>query len=104
MDFLKKFFPLSFKFNKDLKTFIISLVIYVVAGPVYGIVCGITTPLFGIGIILAFLAPIVDLYCLAGIVFSILVFAKVFKVEAAEEIVEVEAAEAPAEEAPADAE
>lgn len=100
MDFFKKILPLSFKFNKDLKTFIITLVIYVVGlalvNPILGIL-GILT--LGLGWLIALVC---DIYALAGIVFAILVFAKVIKLDAADEVVEVEAAEEAAEEAVAE--
>ena len=88
MDMLKKFFPLSWKFQGDVKNLVIAILIYVFGGAVIDIILAIT-------IIGAILAPIVSLYSLAGIVISILLFAGVIKDEPAAETKE----EAPAEEA-----
>lgn len=81
MDILKKLFPLSF-ISKDLKPFIISLVIYVVAEAVCGCVIGFlaSLPILKIlGIIFSVLGSLLGLYALGGIVLSILVFLKVIK-------------------------
>lgn len=78
MDILKKLFPLSF-ISKDLKPFIISLVIYVVAEAVCGCVIGFLASLPILGIIFSVLGYVLGLYALVGIVLSILVFVKVIK-------------------------
>lgn len=90
MDMLKKFFPLSWKFQGDVKNLVIAILIYVFGGAVIDIILVIT-------IIGAILTPIVGLYSLAGIVISILLFAGVLKDEPAAEAEAKE--EAPAEEA-----
>jgi len=78
MDTVKKIFPLSF-FVTDLKTFIISLVIYILAEAVCGCVIGFLAAIPILGIIFSILGSIVGLYALAGIVLSILVFLKVIQ-------------------------
>lgn len=76
MDILKKLFPLSF-ISKDLKPFIISLVIYVVAEAVCGCVIGFLASIPILGIIFSILGSLLGLYALGGIVLSILVFLKI---------------------------
>ncbi len=96
MQTLKKFFPLSFKFVKDGGNLAVGIIIYVLAGllvpgaltlvsMLIGALLGFL--LLGVGVVLAgivggilgLLGTVVSLYCLAGIVFQILVFTKVFK-------------------------
>lgn len=78
MDILKKFFPLSFKVE-EIKSFIISLVIYAVIDVVCGFVIGLLAKIPLIGIIFSLIGSIVGIYALVGIVLSILVFVKVIK-------------------------
>ena len=82
MDLLKKFWPVSFKLKeKEVKPFVVTLVIYVVAGFIAGVLLGILglikLPL--LGVILGLVGTVVDVYCTAGIVFAILKFVNVFK-------------------------
>lgn len=79
MDTLKKFFPLSFKFAKDVANLIIGIIIYVVIGAIAPAILGILGFLPIIGWILGIVSSLVGIYCLAGIVIQILVFAKVLK-------------------------
>ena len=79
MDTLKRFFPLSFKFAKDVANLIIGIIIYVVIGAVAPAILGILGFLPIIGWILGIVSSLVGIYCLAGIVIQILVFAKVLK-------------------------
>lgn len=116
MKTLKKFFPLSFKFVKDGGNLAVGIIIYVLAGllipgaltlvsMLIGALLGLL--LMGVGVVLAgivggilgLLGTVVSLYCLAGIVFQILVFVKVIKDPDAEPVEAAEATEAPAEEA-----
>ena len=78
MDILKKFFPLSFKVE-EIKSFIISLVIYAGIDVVCGFVIGLLAKIPLIGIIFSLIGSIVGIYALVGIVLSILVFVKVIK-------------------------
>ena len=124
MNILKKIFPASFMptFLKNGGWLALGIVVYWVSG---FLVSFLTAPLFGpvqwiVGIlnIIPFLGTLIvllinavlsvvaiafPLYCTAGIVILILVFAKVIKLDAADEVVEVEAAEEAAEEAVAEA-
>ena len=79
MDTLKKFFPLSFKFAKDVANLIIGIIIYVAIGAIAPAILGILGFLPIIGWILGIVSSLVGIYCLAGIVIQILVFAKVLK-------------------------
>lgn len=87
MDTLKKFFPLSFKYTKDVANLIIGIIIYVLVGAVAGACIALATlltvwiPLVGaiIGWALGIISSLVGIYVLAGIVIQILVFAKVIK-------------------------
>ncbi len=104
MDFLKKFFPLSFKLaNKDgfVKGIVIYALLWLLAPAVVGIVSivvgfilGLTIILAPVGIVLGFVLGIAgflaSLYGLAGLVILILVYTNVIKLDApaAEETVE----------------
>ncbi len=79
MDALKKIFPLSFKFAKDVANLIIGIIIYVVIGAIAPIVLGILGFLPIIGWILGIVSSLVGIYCLAGIIIQVLVFCKVLK-------------------------
>lgn len=95
MQNLKKFFPLSFKFVKDGGNLAVGIIIYIAISVgvsiLMSIVGGIIGGLLGlipvIGLVLAFLvgavlglvSTVASIYCLAGIVFQILVFTKVIK-------------------------
>ena len=78
MDMVKKFFPNAFK-AKELSSFIVALVIYVLIDVVCGFVIGLLAKIPVLGIIFSLLGSIVGLYALVGIVLSILVFTKVVK-------------------------
>ncbi len=79
MDILKKVFPISFKFANDVANLIIGIIIYVVIGAIAPVVLGILGFLPVIGWILGIVASLVGIYCLAGIIIEVLVFAKVLK-------------------------
>ena len=79
MDALKKFFPLSFKFTKDVGNLIIGILIYLVVGFIGGFVIGLTALIPIVNIVCGLLGGLLDIYVLAGIVIQILVFAKVLK-------------------------
>ena len=78
MDMVKKFFPNAFK-AKELSSFIVALVIYVLIDVVCGFVIGLLAKIPVLGIIFSLLGSIVGLYALVGIVLSVLVFVKVLK-------------------------
>lgn len=80
MDLLKKFFPLSFTAKpEDVPSFVIALIIYAVILIVGGFVIGLLGLLPIIGILFGLLGGLLDLYGLAGIVITILWFAKILK-------------------------
>ena len=107
MDFLKKFWPMAFStVRKEVKPFVIRLIIYWAIAAVLSLIVGITVGVVGVSapdvanvlnLILTPITSLVGLYCTAGIVFTILRFTGVFKDEAPV-VVEAEAAEASAEE------
>lgn len=87
MDALKKIFPLSFKYTKDVANLIIGIIIYLVVGIVAGALITISTMLVGwipvvgwlIGWVLGIISSLIGVYVLAGVVIQILAFAKVLK-------------------------
>ena len=78
MDFLKKFFPWSFKAN-DVKALVIAIVIYIVIGFVGGLVIGLLGAIPFIGWLFRIVGALLDVYTLVGIILAVLVFAKVLK-------------------------
>lgn len=70
------FFPLSAK-STDVKGLVISILLYCVISIAIGFVFGFFTWLPLVGTLIGFVSRLADLYCLAGIVVSIMVFAKV---------------------------
>ena len=79
MDALKKLFPLSFKYTKDVANLIIGILLYLVVGIVGGLVIGLTLLIPIVNLICGLVGALLDIYVLAGIVIQILVFAKVIK-------------------------
>ncbi len=78
MDFLKKFFPFSFKAT-EIVSLIVSIIIYLVIGVVGGLVIGLLANIPVVNLICGILGALLDIYGLVGIVLSILVFVKVIK-------------------------
>lgn len=87
METLKKFFPLSWKYTKDVSNLIIGIIIYVVAAILAGALIALATLLVGwiplVGWLVAWalglVGSLIGVYVLAGIVIQILVFTKVIK-------------------------
>ena len=80
MDFLKKFWPQPFSLKqKEVKPFVILIIIYAVADIILGTVSGLLSAIPILGLIFSIVGSLIGLYCTAGIVFSILKFAGVFK-------------------------
>ena len=87
MDALKKIFPLSFKFTKDVPNLIIGIIVQILAIAVLGVLIWLATAITGwipvvgaiIGWVLGIVSSLLGLYCLVGIIIQILVFAKVIK-------------------------
>lgn len=73
---LSKIFPFSTR-SKTVEGLIISIVIYIVCGAVAGLVIGLLAKIPIIGVIFGLIGGIVDLYCLCGIIISVLIYCKV---------------------------
>ena len=86
MDMLKKFFPYSFG-AKDVTALVIKIIVYVVAMVAGGLLLGLIglisgwIPVLGaiIGWILGAIGTVIEVYCVIGIVLSILDYLKVLK-------------------------
>lgn len=78
MDMLKKIFPYSFG-AADVKTLVIKIVVYVVAGWVIGFVLGLLSVVPVVGIIAQVLGTVVGLYSAAGWILAVLDYLKVLK-------------------------
>lgn len=87
MDALKKFFPLSFKFSKDVANLIVGIIVYLIVGVLVGALITISTfltvwiPVVGaiIAWVLGIVSSLIGIYVLAGIVIQLLAFFKVIK-------------------------
>ncbi len=69
---LKKIFPFSYKVTSDVTTLVIAIAIYVVASAVWGVVCTILNIIPFMGIITGIIGAVLWVYCIIGIVLSIL--------------------------------
>ncbi len=86
MDILKKIFPFSFK-AKDVNSLIVSIVIYVVVGLASSLVFSLLNLVFGwipivgaiLGVLFGIVGWVIGVYCLAGIVITLLDYFKVLK-------------------------
>ena len=75
MDFLKKVWPTPFKIkDKDVVSFLIQLIIFIVICAVVGFLIGILAKLPIIGIVFSLVGGVVELYGLIGIVLCVLKF------------------------------
>ena len=74
---MRELFPLSAKV-KDVKSLIISILLYIVVSVVTGFVLGFFTAIPLVGTVIGFISSLIDLYCLGGMVISIMILAKVF--------------------------
>ena len=87
MDALKKIFPLSFKYDKDIGSLIIGIIIYLVLGVIAGAIITLATfltawiPVVGgiLGIVLGLLSSLFGLWNFVGIIVLILAFCKILK-------------------------
>lgn len=75
---IKKLFPLSFK-TANIKELLITLLIYIVADFVCGLVIGLLGHLPLIGILFGLIGWIAGIYFFVGIIIAILNFLGVFK-------------------------
>lgn len=86
---LEKFLKLNFKDNAELLTMLVKVGIYLAIGIIVGIVFGIAGLIIGllnieflsivVGAVLGTVSGIVGIYNLAGIILTVLDFAKVFE-------------------------
>ena len=87
METLKKIFPLSWKYTKDVANLIIGILVYILVGIVAGAIIALATLITGwipvLGGILAWVlglvGSLIGLYTLAGIIIQLLVYFKVIK-------------------------
>lgn len=87
MDALKKLFPLSFKYTKDVPNLIIGILVQIVAIVIVGALIWLATALVGwipvvgwlIAWVLGIISSLLGIYLLASIIIQVLVFAKVIK-------------------------
>ncbi len=80
MDTLKKLWPTPFKIKeKDVASFIIQLVIFVVVCAVIGWLIGLLASIRIIGIVFSLIGTLVEIYGVVGIVLCVLKFIGVVK-------------------------
>ena len=79
MDLLKKIFPISFKYVKDVTSLIVGIILYLIVGAVGGLVIWLASFIPFVGWLVGALGGILDLYVVIGIVVQVLVFLKVIK-------------------------
>lgn len=75
MEIIKKIFPYSFREKKDVGALIVTILLHLVVGAIVTALCSIPV----VGKFIAVFSGLIDLYLTAGIVFSILHYAKVIK-------------------------
>lgn len=71
MEFLKKFFPFSFKFTTT-KDFVITIVLYAVFAVVAGVILGFMSRIPFVGFIFSITSYLTSVYATGGIVVAIL--------------------------------
>lgn len=79
MDILKKIFPFSFLEKKDVAALVITIVIHVLAGIVFGLVMWLLPYIPFVSTLINLTGTLVDLYITGGIVLCILNYCKVIK-------------------------
>lgn len=75
MDMIKKYFPISTRAN-DITGLIISIIIYLLAPVVLGIVASLLGGIPVIGWLVGIVMTLIDIYCFVGIVLAVLIFLK----------------------------
>ena len=75
---LKPYFPQAFGAN-SIKSLVIAVLIYAVVAWVAGIVISLLSWIPIVSFILGVLGWVIDIYCVVGIILSILVFLKIVK-------------------------
>ena len=80
MDLLKTIWPTPFKIErKNLSSFLIQLIIFVVICAVVGVLFGVLGSIPVLGVIFWILGSLLELYSIVGIVLCVLVFLDVLK-------------------------
>lgn len=80
MDMLKKLWPTPFKIErKNLSSFLIQLIIFIVVCAVVGVLIGVLSAIPIIGIIFWIVGSLLEIYSIVGIVLCVLVFLDVIK-------------------------
>ena len=80
MDLLKKIWPTPFKIEKkNLTSFLVQLIIFVVICAVVGVLFGVLGAIPILGIIFWILGSLLEIYSIVGIVLCVLVFLDVIK-------------------------
>lgn len=80
MDLLKKFWPTPFKIKeKDLASFLIQLIIFIVIVAVVGFLIGLLANLPIIGVIFSTVGSLIGVYNIVGIVLCVLKFLGIVK-------------------------
>ena len=79
MDLLRKIFPLSFKYAKDVTNLIVGIIIYLVTAAIGGFVIWLASLVPIIGWLVGAFGGLLDLYVAVGVVLQILVFLKIVK-------------------------
>lgn len=80
MDTLRKFWPTPFKIKeKDLASFLIQLIIFVVVCAVVGVLFGVLGGIPILGVIFWVLGSLLEIYSIVGIVLCILIFLGIVK-------------------------
>ena len=84
---MKKYFPLSFKYSKDITSMLIGIIVYLAIAALAGVAIWVASLLGGwiplAGVVIAWLLQIVSIlvefYIFAGIIILILAFLKIIK-------------------------
>ena len=78
MDTVKKLWPHALR-TKDVKSLVITIILYIVANFVLGLVLGLLAAIPLLGFIFSILSWVVSIYCLVGIVLAVLNYFKLLK-------------------------
>ena len=78
MEILKKLFPISFR-DPTTNNLVVTIIIYVVASFVVGLVLGLLAKIPLIGWLFSLVSSLFGLYCFIGLVLVVLYFLKVIK-------------------------
>ena len=77
MDIMKKIFPLSFKYTKNVVDLIVGIIVYILVGAIGGVAIFIASLIPVVGILVSIVGWILDVYVAIGVILLILAFLKV---------------------------